>query len=213
EGPARGSAVGAPAFPPPPPRGGRAAHPRSGRGGFPVHRHRDVRRHGERGAAHHRAMGDRAALPRAPGGVDRLLSPQLPRAADRLRAARHAHAVRSRAARLPRAAREADVILRMAAAVALIAGFGALAAYLHMMARLPTSSAAEKHLRRMKDRVAQPAAAAPTSYDAIAALPKSRPLPEYAPLERAAVSLEGYVQSVVRASDDDLHLELVPVPR
>ena len=105
------------------------------------------------------------------------------------------------------------MILRIAAAVALIAGFGALAAYLHMMGRLPTSSAAEKHLRRMKDRVAQPAAAAPTSYDAIAALPKSRPLPEYAPLERAAVSLEGYVQSVVRASDDDLHLEIVPVPR
>src|SRR5439155_525008 len=134
-----------------------------------------------------------------------LLSPQLPRAADRLRAARHAHAVRSRAARLPREAREADVILRIAAAVALIAGFGALAAYLHMMGRLPTSSAAEKHLRRMKDRVAQPAAAAPTSYDAIAALPKSRPLPEYAPLERAAVSLEGYVQSVVRAPPGDPH--------
>src|SRR5438270_13506387 len=54
-------------------------------------------------------MGDRAALSRAAGCLDRLLPAQLPRAPDRLRPARHPHPLRPRPARLSRKARALDV--------------------------------------------------------------------------------------------------------
>ena len=105
------------------------------------------------------------------------------------------------------------MILRIAAIVMLVAGLGALSAYLDMMGRLPTASAAERHLRQMKDRTAMPAAASPASPESIAALPKRAPLARYATLERRAVILDGYVQRMLRAPDNDFHLEVVPQPR
>ena len=105
------------------------------------------------------------------------------------------------------------MILRIAATLALIAGCGALAAYLHRMGELPTATRAERHLRRMKDRATAPEAATPVTVEAIAALPKRRPLAEYSRLESRAVILEGYVQRMLRAADDDFHLEIAPRPR
>ncbi len=105
------------------------------------------------------------------------------------------------------------MILRIAAALTLLAGLGALAAYLHVMGRFPTASVAARHLRTMKDRVTPPDSVAKSSYDAFAAMPRHLPLAEFAPRERRAVSLEGYVQRMLRAADDDIHLEVAPLPR
>lgn len=105
------------------------------------------------------------------------------------------------------------MILRIAAALTLIAGLGTLLTYLQLMGRLPTASAAERHLRAMKDRTAVPATADSISQAAIEALPRDLPLLAYAPRERRAVSLDGYVQRMLRAADDDLHLEIAPIPR
>jgi hypothetical protein len=53
----------------------------------------------------------------------------------------------------------------------------------------------------------------PVDYVAMAALPTQLDVGEYSGIERRAVSLEGYVQRMVRAADDDIHLELVPERR
>ena len=105
------------------------------------------------------------------------------------------------------------MILRIAAALTLLAGLGALAAYLHMIGRFPTASEAARHLRAMKNRVAAPREVTPATYAAFAAMPRHARLPDYAPRERRAVSLEGDIQRMLRAADDDIHLELAPVPR
>jgi len=105
------------------------------------------------------------------------------------------------------------VILRVIAAVTLALGAAALLAFLHEMGLSPTASVAARHLRAMKDRVAMPGAVAPATYDAIAALPRHAPLAQVAALEQHAVSLEGYVQRMLRAADGDVHLEMVPVAR
>jgi hypothetical protein len=105
------------------------------------------------------------------------------------------------------------VILRIAAALTLIAGLGTLLAYLHVMDRLPTAAPAARHLRAMKDRTDLPATADSVSYAAIEALPRHGTLAAYAPLEQRAVSLDGYVQRMLRAGDDDIHLEIEPLPR
>ncbi len=102
------------------------------------------------------------------------------------------------------------MILRAAATVSLLAGMAASAFYLHLVGKSPTASVAARHLRDMKDRIEEPAAVEPTTFAAMADLPRQLSVAEYSGIERRAVSLDGYVQRMVRASDGDLHLEIVP---
>jgi hypothetical protein len=103
-------------------------------------------------------------------------------------------------------------MLRIAAALSVAFGAAALLAFLHVLGEGPFASPEARHLRAMKDRVAVPLEITPTSLPAMVALPHARPLAEYAALERRGVSLDGYVQHLLRASDGDLHLELVARP-
>lgn len=105
------------------------------------------------------------------------------------------------------------MILRFTAALMLLAGLGAFSIYLHMLGEFPTASVAARHLREMKDRATSPDTAYAITYDAITALPRNLPLEEYSGMEMRAVTLEGYVQRMARATDNDFHLELVPVTR
>ena len=105
------------------------------------------------------------------------------------------------------------MILRLTAALVFLAGLGAFSAYLHMLGELPTASTEAQHLREMKDRTTSPDSADATTYEAIAALPRNLSVGEYSGIELRAVTLEGYVQHMVRAADDDVHLELVSIPR
>lgn len=105
------------------------------------------------------------------------------------------------------------MILRFTATLVLLAGFGAFSTYLHMLGRFPTASVEARHLRAMKDRVNSPDSARATTYEAMSALPRNLSVGEYSGIELSAVSLEGYVQRMVRAADDDVHIELVPTKR
>lgn len=105
------------------------------------------------------------------------------------------------------------MILRVAATVSLLAGIAASGFYLHWIGKSPTSSVEARHLRDMKDRIAEPTVVETASFAEMAGLPRQRNVAEYSGVERRAVSLDGYVQRVVRATDGDLHLEIVPVAR
>lgn len=105
------------------------------------------------------------------------------------------------------------MILRAAAALSLLAGIATSIAYLHIMGKSPTASAAARHMRDMKDRTTEPAGVEPVDFAAIAALPARLHVAEYSAFERRAVALEGHVQRVVRAADGDFHLEIVPASR
>ena len=104
-------------------------------------------------------------------------------------------------------------MLRLTASLVLAAGCVAFVAYLHELGEFPTASPAARHLRLMKDRVAVPDSAEPTTYAAMASMPDHAPLARYAPLEQRAVELEGHVQRLLRAADDDFHIELAAEPR
>ena len=65
----------------------------------------------------------------------------------------------------------------------------------------------------MKDRVDPPTRVVPVTVDDIGALPVNASVAEYSGIERRGVTIEGYIQRLVRAPDDDQHLELVPTPR
>ena len=67
-------------------------------------------------------------------------------------------------------------------------------------------------MRAMKDRREAPANPAPVSLAAFDSLPYRRPLAEYAPIERRAVVIEGYVKHMLRAPDGDMHLEVTGAP-
>jgi hypothetical protein len=105
------------------------------------------------------------------------------------------------------------MMLRIAAVFTLLAGLFASAAFLNMMGALPTASPQARHLRAMKDRAAVPSFFEATSESAIAALPHAAPLASYEPIERRGVSIDGYVQRMLRAADGDIHLEIVPERR
>ena len=105
------------------------------------------------------------------------------------------------------------MILRFTAAILLIAGLGAFSTYLHTLGKFPTASVEAKHLRAMKDRTSSPDSARATTYEAMSALPRNLSVGEYSGLELTAVTLEGHVQRMVRAADDDVHIELVPTKR
>ena len=102
------------------------------------------------------------------------------------------------------------MILRLVAAGALALGLSTSSLYLMEMGKAPGSSAAERHLRAMKDRVGEPAACTPTTFEEMTALPRRAALAEYAEIERRGVSLEGYVLGFARAADGDYHLEFAP---
>ncbi|HTM57257.1 MAG TPA: hypothetical protein VL123_02455 [Candidatus Udaeobacter sp.] len=99
------------------------------------------------------------------------------------------------------------MILRLAAAASMALGTTLLLLYLGEIGKAPWSDAASRHLRDMKERTALPAAYTPTTFAATAALPRFAPLATYAPFERQAVTLEGYVQRITRAPDGDIHLD------
>jgi hypothetical protein len=104
------------------------------------------------------------------------------------------------------------VILRVAAVLALVLGAAALLAFLHVLGEGPFVSLEASHLRDMKERLDPPTTVEPFTFDRMIALPHLRPVAEYSAIERRGVSLEGYVQHVLRANDGDFHLELVARP-
>jgi len=104
------------------------------------------------------------------------------------------------------------VIVRIAAAFALVLGITALMGYLHMIGKGPFASLDMRHLRDMKERDTAPSSYTPMSFDDFAALPHRLSVAEYSAIERRGVSLEGYAQNMLRASDGDIHLEIVPHP-
>ena len=104
-------------------------------------------------------------------------------------------------------------MLRLAGALSLACGVVALLIYLHAMGHGPVAGEAARHMRAMKDRRAAPDSTRPITLDGVAALPHFAPLAEYAALERRGVAMEGYVQRLLRAGDDDYHLEIAPTLR
>lgn len=102
--------------------------------------------------------------------------------------------------------------MRIAAGVALALGATVLLAFLHTLGKGPFAALEMRHLRDMKDRTAVPAAYAEYGYEDFARLPHRLSVAEYSALERQGVALEGYVQRMLRASDGDTHLEIVPEP-
>jgi hypothetical protein len=105
------------------------------------------------------------------------------------------------------------MIVRVVAALSLMAGLVASVFYLHILGKSPTSSEAARHMRDMKDRTEMPATMAPVTFAEMDSLPAQLGVAEYSGIERRAVTLEGYVQRVVRAADGDFHLEIVPEAR
>ncbi len=104
-------------------------------------------------------------------------------------------------------------MLRLAAALALLLGGAALAAYLHIMGYGPLAGASARHMRAMKDRTAAPESVSVITLAGFAELPHRTALGAYTPFERRGVAMEGYVQRFMRAVDDDYPLELAPTPR
>ena len=105
------------------------------------------------------------------------------------------------------------MILRLAALAALALSLATVVAYLHVLGQGPFAAPAARHLRAMKERTATPSTIAPSRFANFAALPHGAPLAAYAPLERRAVSLDGYVSGMIRSSDGDIHLEITATPR
>jgi len=102
------------------------------------------------------------------------------------------------------------MILRLASALALILGTTLFVLYLHLVGKGPWVDPAARHLRAMKDRIAEPDSLEPVSLDAMAELPRRLPLAQYAKIEDRAIVVDGYVQRMVRATDGDYHLEVAP---
>jgi hypothetical protein len=102
------------------------------------------------------------------------------------------------------------VILRALAALALVLGLALFFAYLGVVGKAPWSSAADRHLRAMKDRTTTPASYAALTYEEFGALPSGLPLAEYARLEARGAAVEGYVQQIKRIADGDYGIGLVP---
>jgi hypothetical protein len=100
-------------------------------------------------------------------------------------------------------------MLRLAALLALVLGFGGFGGYLTLLGKTPFASEELRHLRLMKDRAGVPASYTPMTVAEFEALPRYAPLAEYSGLERRGASIEGYVQRMLRSSDGDVHFEIV----
>jgi len=101
------------------------------------------------------------------------------------------------------------VILRLAAGLALVLGFGGFGGYLTLMGKTPFASEETRHLREMKDRTGVPATYERMTLADFAALPRSATLAEFSGIERRGVVIEGFLQRLIRASDGDVHFEVV----
>ena len=105
------------------------------------------------------------------------------------------------------------MILRILGSLALILGAAAVMFYLSFMGKGPWTTPEARHLRALKDRRVAPARYEPLTMGDVQRLPHQLSLAAYAPLEARGVSYEGYVQRILRAIDDDCHLEVTPTPR
>jgi hypothetical protein len=92
----------------------------------------------------------------------------------------------------------------------LVGGLGVWAATEAVEGHGPLASAKARHLRAMKDRVAQPATVDKVTLESFGARPANLPLADLVPLERHGVRVEGYVLHFGRSRDGDFHLELTP---
>ena len=102
------------------------------------------------------------------------------------------------------------MILRLAATASVLLGLAMITLYVMELGLAPWSPAPERHVRRMKNRVAMPAAYEPIRFEDMAVLPKRAQIARVTAMEGRAVSLEGYVQGFGRAADGDYHLDLAP---
>ena len=102
--------------------------------------------------------------------------------------------------------------MRGVAWFALLLGAAIFVAYLHVVGKAPFDPLRARHLRAMKDRLEVPAAYEHVTFDSIAILPRHQPVAVCAPIERRAVSLDGYVHRILRATDGDFHLEIRAAP-
>jgi hypothetical protein len=102
------------------------------------------------------------------------------------------------------------VTLRIAAALALLLGAAGVLAYLHLLGKSPSATLEARHLRDMKDRRDPPLVTQRFTSADFQALPHDWSVAEYSALERRGVTIEGYVPRMLRASDDDVHLEVIP---
>lgn len=100
--------------------------------------------------------------------------------------------------------------LRIAAALALLLGVAGLFAYLHLLGKGPLVTLEARHLRDMKDRRDPPVVTSRFTIAGFQALPHDWSVAEYSAIERRGVTLEGYVPRMLRAIDDDVHLEVAP---
>jgi hypothetical protein len=104
------------------------------------------------------------------------------------------------------------MILRFAAVAAVLVGVGLFIFYLQWIGEGPTSTAADRHLREMKERRTAPVSYGAYTFHDFEVLPHGRPLAEFEALERRGVTLEGYTQFCSIASDGDYHLSLAETP-
>lgn len=104
-------------------------------------------------------------------------------------------------------------MLRITATLVLLAGIVAFGAYLDLVGKTPWTGLPRRHLRDMKDRTDPPPAFAPMTLADFEALPHNASVAEYSGYERRGVSLVGYVQQMLDASDGDIHLEIATTPR
>jgi hypothetical protein len=98
--------------------------------------------------------------------------------------------------------------LRLAAAAALALGVTTLLLYLHFLGKGPWADPRARHMRAMKDRTSAPDSFAVYSFEAFTNLPRRAPLATYAALESRGGTIEGYVQRIRHAPDNDVHLDL-----
>jgi hypothetical protein len=105
------------------------------------------------------------------------------------------------------------VILRLAAALALLLGATGMLLFLTIVGKAPWSPPEMRHLRAMKDRAGTPAAYTAYGTADFLALPHHPPLAATAALERRGVSFTGYAQYMVPSTDGDFHFELTAAPR
>src|SRR5262249_25634942 len=118
------------------------------------------------------------------------------------------HAVRPRAARLPREAGHVVVIARSLGVISFIAGAAALIAGLALLGRGLGLPAQTRHLRAMKDRMDPPDRVRDVDMTYFAELPHHPPMAERETLEAQGVRMEGWVQRILLSGDGDIHLEL-----